>query len=387
MAKRDYYEVLGVAKTASGEEIKKAYRTLAKKYHPDVSKDSGAEEKFKEVSEAYEVLIDPQKKQTYDQFGHKAAESTFGSQGFDWSNFTHFEDISDIFGGSDFSGRNIFDMFMGGGMGRNTRGPRRGNDLQYDLSISLEDAARGVSRDIVIERVEECAACSGTGAKAGTQKKKCYSCGGSGQVRKERSSPFGRFITVAACTTCGGEGVLNESPCKSCNGSGRTKVQRSITVKIPQGVENGSALRLNGEGGAGAKGGATGDLYVVVHVEPHKIFKRDGTDLSIEISITFSQAAIGTEIEVPTLLAGKQKLKIPAGTQTDTVFKIKGEGITALGWRGRGDELVKVNIVTPKTLSKREKELFTELADLEGKNEGLKGFIGKVVEDVKETFK
>jgi molecular chaperone DnaJ len=384
MTNRDYYEVLGVAKNAGTEEIKSAYRRLAKQYHPDVSKDKDAEEKFKELSEAYEVLIEPSKKAAYDKFGHEAADKSFSSGGFQWSDFTHYSDIQDIFG-RDFFGRDIFDVFMG--QGRSERNSAaRGNDLRYDLYISLEEAAAGIKSEIYVPRTESCPECKGSGAKAGTKSKQCPSCGGSGQERRERSTPFGRFVTVSPCSKCRGEGTIIENPCKPCNGTGRMRTTRKITVRIPAGVDTGSHLRVPGEGDAGVRGGPSGDLYIVVHVNPHEKFRRDGNDLLMDVELSFVQAALGAEIEVPTL-TGKAKLKIPAGTQTDTIFKLRGEGVPDLNGRGAGDEKIRVKIVTPKSLGKREKELYDELLALEGKDQGVKGFIGKVVDDVKGTFK
>jgi molecular chaperone DnaJ len=384
MTKRDYYEVLGLGKNASTEEIKSAYRKLAKQYHPDVSKDKDAEEKFKELSEAYEVLIEPSKKATYDKFGHEAADKSFSGGGFQWSDFTHYSDIQDIFG-RDFFGRDIFDVFNGGARSERNSAAR-GNDLRYDLYISLVEAAAGIRSEIYVPRTEACPDCKGSGAKAGTKAKQCPACGGSGQERRERATPFGRFVTVSPCSRCRGEGTIIENPCKSCNGTGRTRTTRKITVKIPAGVDTGSHLRVPGEGDAGVRGGPTGDLYIVIHVNPHEKFRRDGNDLLMDVELSFVQAALGAEIEVPTL-TGKAKLKIPAGTQTDTTFKLRGEGVPDLNGRGPGDEKIRVKIVTPKSLGKREKELYDELAALEKKDPGVKGFIGKVMDDVKGGFK
>jgi len=386
MTKRDYYEVLGISRDAGEEDIKKAYRRLAKQYHPDVSTASGAEEKFKEMSEAYEVLIDPQKRATYDRYGLEGAQSTFSEGGFKWSDFTHYSDIQDIFG-RDFFGRDIFDVFMGGGRGGGeTTGPARGNDLRYDLYINLEDAQKGMKTEISIPRSEACGECRGSGAKPGTQSKPCQACRGSGQERRERSTPFGRFITVTTCSKCRGEGNVIENPCKNCTGTGRTRTTRKISVKIPAGVDTDSRLRVPKEGDAGPKGGPHGDLYIVIHVNPHKVFKREGNDLFLEAPIKFAQAALGSELEVPTL-KGKAILKIPAGTQTGTVFKLKGEGMPSLETREVGDERVRVRIETPKSLTKKQKELLNEYAALEGKTEGVGGLIGKVVDDVKEKLK
>jgi molecular chaperone DnaJ len=382
MANRDYYEILGLGRDASQDEIKKAYRKLAKKYHPDVSKDAGAEEKFKELSEAYEVLIDPQKRESYDHYDQSGAESAFGKGGFTWSDFTHFSDIQDIFG-RDFFGRDIFDVFMGGGRDAGRRGPLRGNDLRYDLGITLEDAASGLKTEIAVPRTEICGECKGTGARPGTEPAACYVCRGTGQERREKSTPFGRFITVAACSKCRGEGTVIENPCPKCSGAGRTRNTRRISVKVPAGVDTDSHLRIPGEGNAGSRGGTPGDLYVVIHVNPHEFFRRDGSDLYCEIPVTFSQAALGDVVEVPTL-KGRAMLKIPPGTQTGTIFRLKGEGMPDLRGKAKGDEKVQVRIVTPKSMGKREVEIFEELSKIEeSRGAGVKGFIGKFVDDVK----
>ena len=385
MAKRDYYEVLGLAKDAGQEDVKRAYRKLAKQYHPDVSKDAGAEEKFKEMSEAYEVLIDPQKKSAYDQYGHAGAESAFGKGGFTWSDFTHYSDIQDIFD-RDFFGRDIFNVFMGGGRDSSRRGGgSRGSDLRYDLHITLEEAASSKKTEIYVPRTESCGECKGSGAKSGSEVKVCSACKGSGQEKREKSTPFGRFITVTTCSVCRGEGTRIEKTCTVCSGTGKVRITRKISVKIPAGVDSGSHLRVQGEGDAGSKGGPPGDLYIVIHVEPHEFFRRDASDLYCEITLSFGQAALGAEIEVPTL-GGKAKLKVPAGTQTGTIFRLRGEGMPNLNGTGKGDEKVQVTVVTPKNLSKREKELFEELDKIAGTS-GILGAVNKFVDEVKGTFK
>lgn len=385
MAKRDYYEILGLSRDASEQDIKKAYRKLAKKCHPDVCKDDGAEEKFKELSEAYEILADPRKKAAYDRFGHEGAQSAFGKGGFTWSDFTHFSDIRDIFD-RDFFGRDIFDVFMGASRESRRSGPVRGNDLRYDLYMDFGEAACGLQTEIYVPRTESCGECKGTGAKPGTRPKPCYACNGSGQTRSEKATPFGRFLTVTTCSACRGEGKVIEKPCSACNGTGRVRNTRKITVKIPAGVGTDSHLRIPGEGDAGARDGPPGDLYVVIHVNPHEFFRREGNDVICEVPITFSQAALGSEVEAPTL-RGRAKLKIPAGTQTGTVFRLKGEGIPDVRGRGIGDEKVRIKVLTPKKLGKREKELFEELSQIEGSGSGIKDFLGKFVEDVKESLK
>jgi len=379
MTKRDYYEVLGIGKNATKDEIKKAYRKLARKYHPDVNKDAGAENKFKEISEAYEVLADENKKANYDRFGHAGAQAGFSGGGFSWNDFSHFEDISDIFG-RDFFGRDIFDVFFGGRGRRRGSSARRGSDLRYDLDISLEEAAFGAEREISIQRNETCKECMGSGAKSSSDIVTCPACGGTGQLKQGRRTPFGQFVTVTTCSECRGEGKTIKKPCSRCDGSGISAKRRRISVKIPTGVESGSYLRLHGEGDAGIKGGSAGDLYVVIHVKPHNDFRRDGSDIIYELPISFSQAALGDEVEVPTL-KGKAKMKIPAGTQTGTFFKLRGEGIPRLYGRGRGDELVRIRVVTPEKLGKRQKEIFEELSELEG------GKKRSFMEGVKEKLK
>lgn len=377
MTKRDYYEVLGVGRDATEKEIKKAYRRLAKKYHPDVCKEPGAENKFKEISEAYEVLIDPDKRANYDRFGHAGAESIFGRQGFTWGDFTHFSDIEDLFG-RDFFGRDIFDVFSRGFRRAPQTGPVRGNDLRYDLRITLEDAAFGMQTELSVPRTEPCDKCKGTGAKPGTTPQTCPVCHGTGQERHERRTPFGRFVSITTCSKCGGRGKIIREYCPYCQGTGRIQRTRKISVKIPSGVDSGSRLRLTGEGEAGLRGGPPGDLYVIIHIQPHEFFKRENDDIYCEIPITFSQAALGDTVEVPTLRS-KAKIKIPPGTQTGTVFRLRGEGIPHLNSRGKGDQNVRVRIVTPKKLSKREREIFKELSGIDKKKPELRGFVGKVM--------
>jgi len=374
--KRDYYEVLGVGKTASVDEVKKAYRSLAKKYHPDVNKSPEAEEKFKELSEAYEVLVDPQKRQQYDQFGH-AGQDIFGGRGFTWQDFTHFGDIEDLFRGNEFFGRDMFDVFFGGspfgsGFASRPKGPSRGSDLRVDVELNLEEAASGVEKKIRISRDERCSECKGTGSKGSGGLRTCPQCRGSGQQRVERRTAFGYFATVTTCSKCGGRGRVVESPCPKCKGSGIEKAVRDITVSIPAGIDDKNHLRLKGEGSAGEFGGIAGDLYVVVHVKPHELFERRGDDLYLEIPISFSQVALGGEIEVPTL-HGKAKLKIPSGTQSHTLFKLRGQGIPHIHDSGSGDEQVRVLLQTPKKLSGKQKELFEQLRKVDGEG---KGFFG-----------
>jgi len=378
MAKRDYYEVLGLSKGATEEEIKKAYRKLARQYHPDVNKDDKeAAEKFKEINEAYHVLSDPEKRARYDQFGHAGVDQGeagdfggFGGFG-DFGNFGSFGE--DIFG-------DIFENFFGGGMGRTRRsGPIRGADLRYDLSITLEEAAFGADKEIEVERMESCDICNGTGAKPGTRPKTCPQCQGSGQIKHVQNTAFGRFVNVTTCPACHGEGYIIEEPCHKCHGSGKIRVSRKIKVKIPAGVDTGSKLRMSGEGEPGQKGGPPGDLYIFIRVKPHKLFVRNGDDLIYETPISFVQAALGDEIEIPTL-EEKVKLKIPEGTQPGTKFRLKGKGIPHIRGIGRGDLHIKVNVVIPKKLNDKQKELLRKFAEISGDElkQQSKGFFSKV---------
>lgn len=359
MAKRDYYEILGVSKDATQDEIKKAYRKLARKYHPDVNPDDkSAEEKFKEASEAYEVLADEQKRAGYDQFGHVGANGA-GFGGFQGTGFGGIDDIFDIFfgGGSGF-----------GGAGRgNQRRPERGTDLRYDLSISFEEAAFGVKKDLSIPRMENCADCEGSGAAPGTHPSKCSTCGGTGQVQTTQSTPFGHFQSVRTCHQCRGAGEVITTPCGNCHGQGRVRKTRKITVTIPAGVDTGSRLRVAGEGEAGILGGPPGDLYVVIRVKPHKVFQRKNQDVFIEVPITMVQAALGAEIEVP-ILGGKDTIKITEGAQSGAVFTLKGKGVSYLQGSGKGDQHVTVQVVTPTNLSEEQKSLLKSFGETLGKS-------------------
>ena len=371
--KRDYYEVLGVPRTASQEEVKKSYRKLARKYHPDVNPgDPTAEEKFKEVNEAYEVLSDDQKKAQYDQFGHAAFDaSSFGGQG-ETGGFGNFG--FDIFG-------DIFDMFSGGRTGRTRRaGPERGADLQYDLDITLEEAASGIERDIEVFREETCTTCGGSGAAPGSSTSTCPSCGGTGELREERATPFGRMVNVTTCLRCGGRGKVVTKPCQECDGSGRVRRVRRIHVRVPAGVDSGARLRLAGEGAPGARGGPPGDLYVFITVKAHKVFERQRDNLYTKVEINMAQAALGSEVDVPTL-EGTAKLTIPEGTQSGTRFRLRGKGMPPLRGHGRGDLLVAVVVRTPVNLSTKQRQLLQELAQTlgtENQNREDKGFFKKV---------
>ena len=364
--KRDYYEVLGVPKGASKDEIKAAYRKLALKHHPDMNKESpkAAEEKFKELSEAYEVLVDDDKRAKYDQFGHAGVEGTFRTGGFDWSDFTHYGDISDIFGDLGGFGGGIFDQFFGRAQ---RRGPQEGRSLRYDVEVALEDVAKGVEKELRIPRSVECKSCSGEGAKAGDYKT-CPTCKGSGQVQRSQRRGNTNFVSIGQCPTCGGSGRQILKACATCGGSGATQTVSNIKVSIPKGAEEGMRLRMRGAGEASPNGGPAGDLYIIVHMAEHPVFARDGSDLFMEAPISFSQAALGDEIEVPTL-DGKALVKIPPGTQTGTVFRLKGNGLPEVRGRGVGDQFVKVTVVTPSKLSSEQKELIKRFGQSVGSYE------------------
>jgi len=345
--KRDYYEVLGIDRNATDEEIKRTFRKLAFKYHPDRNRKDGAEEKFKEVNEAYEVLSDPDKRAAYDRFGHGGAEGIFG-RGFEGFDFGGFGDI--------------FDAFFGGAATATRQAPQRGADLRYRFTITFEEAAFGYEKEINILRTENCSLCQGTGCKPGSQPSRCPNCNGTGQVRRVHQSIFGRFTNTTTCPQCHGEGRIITEPCPQCRGTGKEKRQRSILVKIPAGVDDGTQIRLRGEGEAGTRGGSSGNLYITLSVRPHQFFTRDGDDTLYELAINFAQAALGAEVEVPTL-DGEVKLKIPAGCQTGKVFQLKNKGIPHLHRSGRGDQLVTLRVVTPDKLTKKQRQLFQELAN------------------------
>ncbi|MBN2453242.1 MAG: molecular chaperone DnaJ [Candidatus Omnitrophica bacterium] len=384
MPKRDYYEVLGLSKTATVDEIKKAYRNLALKYHPDrvsADKKKEAEEKFKEMSEAYEVLVDPQKRAGYDQYGHAGVESAFKQGGFQWQDFHHFDDLKDIFGGADVS-----DLLHGFGFGGDIFGGgrrgglRRGSDLEYQLDISFDDAVFGGEKTITIPRYETCEECGGTGAKRGSKKEKCADCGGQGQVRASN----GFFSMVQTCRRCGGEGYVIKTPCQACGGRGRVRTKRNIKVKIPAGVDTGSRLRIHGEGEAGERGGGRGDLYILMHVRPHEIFERHDFDIFCEVPIDFVTAVFGGEIEVPTI-EGKIMMKIPSGTQSGKLFRLRNKGVAHLHDNGRGDQIVKVQIDVPVDLNQEEKKALREYARVSA---GDKGPLARTFMDkVKRVFR
>ena len=383
MSKRDYYEVLGVSKTATQDELKKAYRKLARKYHPDLNKDNEeAAEKFKECNEAYSVLSDDQKRAQYDQFGHAAFENggMGGGGGFGGAGG---------FGGFGGSGmEDIFDMFFGGQGGRGgsraKSGPQRGADLRFDLEITFEEAAFGLEKEINLYRDETCDHCHGEGAEPGSKVESCPECNGTGYVRFTQNTMFGQMVNERPCSRCKGEGKIISEPCKECRGKGTVKRNKKLKVKIPAGVDNGSRLRVSGEGEAGAKGGPSGDLYVYLYVKPHKFFERDGTTVLCEVPINIVQATLGADIKVPTL-DGQVTMKVPEGTQPGKVLRLKGKGISSLRGGSRGDQLVRIKVVVPTKLSDKQKDALRKFADIskDNINPEEKSFMDKV----KDFFK
>lgn len=355
--KRDYYEVLGLQKGASDEEIKKAFRKMAMKYHPDRNpNDKEAEEKFKEVNEAYGILSDPDKKDKYDRFGHAGVDPNAGFGGGAGGFGGGFEDIFDMFGGM-FGGGGGFRTGFGG-MNRN--GPMKGSDLQREVVISFEEAAKGVKRNIKVSKNVECPHCHGDKAEPGTEKKTCQTCGGTGQVQSAQRTPFGTFQSVSTCPNCNGTGHTIETPCSKCKGQGSVRKEVAISVNIPAGVDNGAILPLRGQGEAGVNGGPPGDLYIIVTVKPHKLYKRAGQDLQIEIPISFEQAALGDEIIVPTL-EDKVSYKVPPGTQPNTVFRLRGKGLPYVKSSRKGDLYVKVILEVPTRLNSEQKEAIKDM--------------------------
>ncbi len=371
MTKKEYYEILGINKDASKEEIKKAYKRLAKQYHPDLNKEKGSEEKFKELSEAYAVLNDDNKRNIYDQYGHAGFDQRFTQE--DIFRSTNFNDIfSEIFGNhfSDFfSGNSIFDMFSGGSSRKDI-----GRDLRYDLDIDFMEAVNGTEKEIIIGKLDECSNCDGTGSED-NELEECSNCNGTGQIRKTAKIMFGMFTQVTTCKNCNGQGEVIKNKCKSCNGKGIIRKNKKIKIKIPAGADSGMSLRVSNEGDAGRDG--YGDLYIVLHVKESKIFERENNDVIIKIPISFSQAALGDKTKIP-VLDGKKEIKIPAGIESGTILRLSGYGIKDVNGYGKGDQLVKVEIKTPKKLSKKEKELFVKLKQLESK----KGFFDKIKERV-----
>lgn len=369
ITKRDYYEVLGVSRGATEDEIKKSYRKLAFTYHPDKNNEKTAEEKFKEINEAYEVLSDAQKRSNYDRFGHAGVDG--GARGFD---------------GVEFSGGlgDIFDAFFGGTAGGRRTAAQRGSDIRVGIEISFEEAAFGVEKEIEVERVEPCSVCRGAGSEPGTQPERCPTCRGSGEIRRSQHGVFGHFTNITPCDRCRGRGSIITNPCKQCNGIGRERRARKMALKIPAGVDDGNTIRLSGEGNSGLNGGPSGHLLVTLSVKKHEFLKRDGANVIYDLPLNFAQAALGGEVEVPTL-DGNSSLKIPAGVQSGRIFHLKGKGAGHLNRAGRGDQLVIVHVVTPTSLDSEQKKLFRELAkslDPAKLPKDEKGFFGKMKDSV-----
>ena len=372
--KRDYYEVLGVDKNASEDEIKKAYKKLARKYHPDMNPgDKEAEEKFKEINEANEVLSDPEKKSRYDQFGFAGVDPNYGAGagGGAYGGGFDFGDLGDIFG-------SFFGGGFGGGQRRSPNAPQRGESIRASVSIDFTEAAFGCEKEVTLERSEQCATCGGNGCAPGTTPEICPDCRGSGTVQTRRQTPMGVFASTSPCRKCGGTGRIIHQPCPDCRGSGAVRKRRTIKISIPAGIDHGQTISLRGQGNAGKNGGPAGDLLITVMVRPHELFRRDGTDVFCEAPITFTQAVLGAELEIPTI-DGKVKYSIPEGTQTGTVFRLKDKGIPVLNGRGRGDQYVTVTIETPRNLNREQKDALRKFSEAlgEGNYEKHKGFFKK----------
>ena len=361
--KRDYYEVLGVSKGASDDELKKAYRKLAKKYHPDMNPgDKDAEAKFKEVNEAYEVLSDADKKARYDQYGHAGVDPNFGAGGFGggFDGSFDFGDLGDIFG-------SFFGGGFGGGRRTNPNAPQRGESIRMSIAISFEEAAFGCEKAVTVERYETCDTCHGNGCAPGTSPEVCPDCHGTGTVQVRRQTPMGVFATSSPCPKCGGKGRIIHQPCKDCRGSGMVRKKKTIQASIPAGIDNGQTISIRGQGNAGKNGGPAGDLLITITVRPHELFRREGTSVLCEAPITFTQAVLGAELEIPTI-DGKVKYTLPEGTQSGTTFRLKGKGIPSINGRGRGDQYVTVYIETPKNLNKEQKEALKKFAETMGES-------------------
>lgn len=371
MSKRDYYEVLGVPREADDNAVKSAYRRLARQYHPDVNKSDDAEERFKEINEAYEVLSDPDKRQTYDRFGHAGTQGGFGAGGAGFDGFGGFGDIFSGFG----------DIFGGFGGARGApRGPARGADLRYDMEITFQEAVFGAEKEIEVPRLEVCPQCQGSGAEPGTRPIRCPQCNGAGEVRRAQQTILGQFVSVTTCPRCNGEREIATTPCTACRGQKRVRVTRKLAVSIPAGVDDGMRIRLAGEGEPGERGGPPGSLFVLLHVKPHPLFQRHENDILLELPINMVQAALGTEIEVPTL-DDKARLTIPAGTQYGAVFRLRGKGVPILRSNRRGDQLVTVRVVVPDRLDDKQRKLLAELGETLGMES-----LGKDTRNIFEKF-
>lgn len=380
--KRDYYDVLGVQKGCSDDELKKAYRKMAKKYHPDLNpNDKEAEKKFKEVNEAYEVLSDPTKKAKYDQFGHAGVDPSYGGGGgFDaggFGGFSGFGDMGDILEG-------FFNGAFGGGRTSNPNAPRRGQDIRANINISFMDACKGKTAEVRVNRMEVCKDCNGTGAKSGTSSRTCPECHGKGTVKVSQRTPFGMISQTKTCSRCGGKGKIIDNPCPKCSGQGRVRVTKTQEINIPAGIDDGQTLQISGQGDAGINGGPAGNLNVNITVRPDPIFERDGFDIWTEIPITYTQATLGDDITVPTI-DGKVQYSVPEGTQTGTVFRLRDKGVKKLQRSGRGDQYVRVIVEVPSNLTKKQKELLKEFeSSLDEKNyKKRKSFFDKI----KDSFK
>lgn len=379
MAKKDYYEILGLQKGASDDEIKKAFRKMALKYHPDRNQGSKeSEEKFKEINEAYQVLSDPEKKAQYDQYGTTDFNGGGFEGGFDFSDFGGFGGFGDI-----------FDSFFGGGFsgsGRRRNGPERGADLEYSLNLTFEEAVFGVEKEISITRSEGCEKCGGSGAKAGSHPQTCDKCGGTGQVRTQRNTPLGSFVSMSACDKCAGKGTIITDPCPECKGKGSVRKQRKIKINVPAGVDTGNIIPIRGQGEHGKNGGPTGDLYINLRVAPHANFKRKGFDIYIDTHISFAKAALGTEIKVPTV-DGDVKYDVPAGTQPGTIFRLKGKGVPKVNGHGRGDQYVNVVVDIPKNLNQKQKEALVMFMEASGEIPDGEGNKKSFVDKIRDSFK
>ena len=374
--KRDYYEVLGVSRGASEDEIKKAYKKMARKYHPDLNPgDKTAEEKFKEVNEAYEVLSDADKKARYDQYGHAGVDPNFGAGGFGggFDGSFDFGDLGDIFG-------SFFGGGFGGGRRTNPNAPQRGESIRMSIAISFEEAAFGCEKAVTVERYETCDTCHGNGCAPGTSPEVCPDCHGTGTVQVRRQTPMGVFATSSPCPKCGGKGRIIHQPCKDCRGSGMVRKKKTIQASIPAGIDNGQTISIRGQGNAGKNGGPAGDLLITITVRPHELFRREGTSVLCEAPITFTQAVLGAELEIPTI-DGKVKYTLPEGTQSGTTFRLKGKGIPSINGRGRGDQYVTVRVQVPSSLTGEQKEALRAYAEAMGEDvpeeSGLKGFFDK----------